>query len=109
MCLDPPARSSGGTARPPHHSLATVASFVLLELFHVAGSAVSAYDPGRNGETSLNPAWRGAALHAVFGASWALNATLGEQAALAAGVSDLTGVLRSALPESGATGARAMY
>lgn len=83
-------------------SLATVASFVVLEMFHVAGGAVSAYDPGRNGETSLNPAWRGAALHAVFGASWALNATLEEQASLAAGVSDLTGVLRSALPESGA-------
>lgn len=83
-------------------NLTAIAQYVVVEMFLVAGGAVSAYDEKQSGEVALNPAWRASAMHVVFGASWALNATLTEQAALIGGVSDLTGVLRSALPDSGA-------
>jgi hypothetical protein len=59
----------------------------------VAGGAVAANDADAS-ETSINPAWRSAAAHIAFGASWALNASLAEQDAIFQGVSDLNGLLR---------------
>ena len=83
-------------------NLSFISRYVTVEMFLVAGGAVSAYDEKAGGEVALGPAWRNAVLHTVFGAAWELNATLAEQAAIVGGVSDLTGVLRGALPESGA-------
>ena len=57
----------------------------------VAGGAVSAADPDA---TSLNPAWRSSGAHIAFGAAWALNASLAEQAAIFQGVSALNAYLR---------------
>ena len=57
----------------------------------VTGGAVAAGDPAA---TSLNPAWRSSGAHIAFGAAWALNTSVADQAAIFQGVSDLNGLLR---------------
>jgi len=52
--------------------------------------------------SSLNPAWRAAGLHVVWGAGWAANASLAEQGQVLAGVSALTDGVRAGTPGSGA-------
>jgi hypothetical protein len=52
--------------------------------------------------SSLNPAWRAAGLHVVWGAGWAPNASLAEQGQVLAGVSALTDGVRDGTPGSGA-------
>ena len=52
--------------------------------------------------TSVTPAWRDAGVHIVLGAGWALNATIAEQQSVRTGLSELTGILRAEVPESGA-------
>lgn len=67
----------------------------------VAGGAVAAADAG-SAATSITPAWRAATHHIAFGAGWALNATLGDQASIVSGLHNLTELLRGAEPDSGA-------
>jgi hypothetical protein len=57
----------------------------------VAGGAVATADAAA---TSLHPGWRTAGAHIAFGAPWALNATLAEQADIFNGISALNGLLR---------------
>jgi FAD/FMN-containing dehydrogenase len=82
-------------------AILTVAANTTLSLYLVAGGAVGAYD--RNSTlTSVTPAWRDAVYHAVGGAGWSTGTPIAEQAALFQAVTELTGVLRAAFPDSGA-------
>ena len=67
----------------------------------VAGGAVAAGDAAA---TSLNPAWRGAALHFSYGLSWPLDTPPSAIAAAFANVTALTGLLSQAV-DGGGSGA----
>ena len=75
---------------------------VAVEGLMVAGGEVAAAPPDVVDGSSIGPAWRAAGLHVVIGAGWPLNATLATQAAVTTGVSELTQILRTQLPDSGA-------
>jgi len=65
------------------------------------GGAVAAADPGGH-LTSVTPAWRSALWHMCIGVGWGLDANSSEIGAAFAAVSELTGLWRSAFPDSGA-------
>lgn len=83
-------------------ALAAVNSYgVGLNGMMVGGGAVMAGDPG-GAATAVTPAWRASAHHVALGLGWALNATLDDQAAVFGAVTNLTGILRALVPDSGA-------
>ena len=67
----------------------------------VVGGAVSQADPGSL-LTSVTPAWRSALWHVAFGAGWGPNTTMADQLVMFEVVSEWTGALRRAVPQSGA-------
>lgn len=82
-------------------NLTALSGVVEVEGLLVAGGAVAAADAGGR-STSVSASWRNASFHLVIGAGWALNATIADQQSTIAAITSLTGVLRTALPESGA-------
>jgi len=90
------ARRANATA-----ALTAVARYAPLLGHLVVGGAVAAFDADST-RTSVTPAWRAAAWHTCTGVGWAMNATIQEQDAAFAAVSTLTGIMRDAIPDSGA-------
>ena len=82
-------------------ALTAVAQYVPLLGHLVVGGAVAQFDADST-RTSVTPAWRAAAWHMCIGAGWEMNATIGAQNQMIADISDLTGIWRAAMPESGA-------
>lgn len=83
-------------------NISTIAAYIGgIEGLLVVGGRVSELDLDSS-STSITPAWRAAGLHIVLGAGWELNATLATQQGVLTGVSQLTDILRAAVPNSGA-------
>jgi FAD/FMN-containing dehydrogenase len=82
-------------------ALATAAQYVRVLGHLVAGGAVAAADP-TGAATALTPAWRTAVGHLLIQADFASNASVPEAQSTFSAVSYLTGLLRAALPDSGA-------
>ena len=95
------AAASAPAAAAAAGALAAVAGYVPLLGHLVVGGAVAAADPG-GARTSVTPAWRSALWHMCIGVGWGLGANSSEVSAAFAAVSELTGVWRSAFPDSGA-------
>lgn len=94
-CVDPVARANASVA------IAEIASYLPVQGLMVTGGAVSVADPGSQ-FTSVTPAWRSSVHHIVVGAGWALNATNADVASAFTGVTQLTDVMRTLWPDSGA-------
>ena len=82
-------------------ALATAAQYVRVLGHLVAGGAVAAADP-TGAATALTPAWRSAVGHLLIQTEFASNASVPEVQSTFSAVSYLTGLLRAALPDSGA-------
>jgi len=82
-------------------ALATVAQYVRVLGHLVAGGAVAAADP-TGAATALTPAWRTAVGHLLIQTDFASNASVPDVQGTFSAVSYLTGLLRAALPDSGA-------
>eukprot|EP00762_Andalucia_godoyi_P004540 ANDGO_05132.mRNA.1 putative FAD-linked oxidoreductase ARB_02478 len=67
----------------------------------IAGGAVSTFDR-QSVHTSVTPAWRDAVMHIIVTQVWSSTATVQEQQAAMARVSQMTDGLRAAFPDSGA-------
>ena len=94
--LDPYLRANASAA------LAAVLEYVPLLGHLVAGGAVAAFDRTSQ-STSVTPAWRDAVWHMCLGAGWdTQTANITVQNSVIAGISELTGNLRSLIPNSGA-------
>jgi len=92
--LDPLLRANASAA------LAAVLEYVPLLGHLVAGGVVAAYD--RTSQlTSVTPAWRDAVWHMCLGAGWdTQTANITVQNSVIAGISELTGNLRSLIPNN---------
>lgn len=93
--LDPVLRANASAA------LASLVNYVPLLGHLVAGGAVAAFDRDST-QTSVTPAWRDAVWHMCIGAGFDSSANITTQNNVIMGVSELTGALREAIPNSGA-------
>ena len=83
-------------------NLTTIAAYLGgLEGLLTCGGVVQQLDRD-SAATSVVPAWRDAGIHLAIGSGWALNASLAQQQATLTGISELTNIMRAAVPDSGA-------
>jgi FAD/FMN-containing dehydrogenase len=93
VCTDPTARTAAISA------LTVISETVGVFGMMVAGGAVAAADAS---QTSVTPAWRSAVLHASLSIEWDSSTSFQQQQTFFQDVTNLTALLRSVAPDSGA-------